>query len=72
MKPKYIQHLYWRAGFGILPTALDKLSKKSKKEVVENLFKASNKVTPLTVDTSELEALMPDSLENMKENVKSL
>lgn len=54
MKRKHIQHLHRRVGFGILPTDLDKLSKKSKKEVVNSLFSASKNVTPLEVDTSEI------------------
>lgn len=72
MNTKHIQHLYWRAGFGILPTELEKLSKKSKKEVVENLFQTSKKVTPLKVDTIDLEALMSGSYEMMKDNIKQI
>ena len=47
MDHKHIQHLYWRIGFGILPTELEKLSKKSKEDVVENLFQASIYCFPL-------------------------
>ncbi|MEP5339065.1 MAG: DUF1800 domain-containing protein [Algibacter sp.] len=68
MKEKHIQHLYWRVGFGILPTELKALSKKKKKDIVNSLLDASNTITPLTVDTSEIEALLNYSQENKKEN----
>lgn len=57
MKKSHIQHLYRRAGFGILPTALNKISKKSKKQVVDNLIKASKKSTILEVDISEIKEI---------------
>lgn len=62
MKAKYIQHLYRRIGFGILPTDLDKLSKSSKKEVVDNLFKASKTIKPLEVDTSEIKTIFSENM----------
>lgn len=55
MKTKNIQHLYRRIGFGILPTELQKLSYKSRKEVIDALFESSKKTTPLEVDISEIE-----------------
>ena len=58
MKRKHIKHLYWRVGFGILPSELEKLSKKSKKEVVNALFDNSTSPTPLYVDISELEKVI--------------
>ncbi len=54
MKQEDIKHLYWRVGFGILPSELNRLSKKSKKEVVNELFNSSKGITPLKVDTSEI------------------
>jgi uncharacterized protein (DUF1800 family) len=72
MNTKHIQHLYWRIGFGTLPTELELLSKKSKKEVVENLFETSKKVTPLKVDTTDLEVLMMGSYDMMKDNKKQI
>ncbi|TNJ47193.1 DUF1800 domain-containing protein [Tamlana fucoidanivorans] len=64
MKPKHIQHLYWRVGFGILPKDIERLSKKSKKKVVNELFKNSKPMTSLEVDTSEIKhmfsAMMTD------------
>lgn len=52
MKSIHIQHLYNRIGFGITPKDLNKLSKKTKKEVVDEIYSKSKKITPLTVDTS--------------------
>mgnify|MGYP005989746287 FL=1 len=54
MKSTHIQHLYNRVGFGITPKELVRLSKKSKKNVVNELFTASDKVRDLKVDTSFL------------------
>ncbi len=54
MKDKHIQHLYRRIGFGILPTDLEYLSGKSRKEIVEDVFEASNTISTLEVDTSEI------------------
>lgn len=68
MKDKHIQHLYWRVGFGILPPQLQALSKKNKKDVVNSLIKASDKIIPLSVDTSEIEDLMVTSEEKFREN----
>lgn len=58
MKLKHIQHLYWRAGFGILPKQLHALSKKNKKDIIDNLFSTSKKITPLKVDTSEIDNIL--------------
>lgn len=68
MKDKHIQHLYWRVGFGILPLQLQALSNKKKKDVVNDLINASNKIEPLTVDTSDIEALIQDSEDKFREN----
>ena len=54
MKSAQIQHLYNRVGFGIRPKELTRLSKKSKKNVVNELFNSSKKTTTLKVDTSFL------------------
>ncbi|ARV15894.1 DUF1800 domain-containing protein [Polaribacter sp. SA4-12] len=54
MKSAHIQHLYNRVGFGITPKELARLSKKSKKNVVNELFNSSKKTTTLEVDTSFL------------------
>jgi len=49
MNSKYIQHLYWRAGFGINPKVLGKLRNKTKKELVNNLFISSKSSTPIKI-----------------------
>ncbi|QCX40204.1 DUF1800 domain-containing protein [Aureibaculum algae] len=54
MKAKHIQHLFWRAGFGINPEALEIHSKKNRKKVVAELFENSVSSNPLLIDTSEL------------------
>lgn len=58
MKSKHIQHLYWRVGFGILPNHLEALSKKSKKDIVNQLFKDSAKATPLQIQTPQIDAIL--------------
>lgn len=62
MKTNNIQHLYRRIGFGILPTELEQLSKKSKKDIVNSLFKSSKNTTKLEVDTSEIKDLFSGSM----------
>ena len=58
MKAIHIRHLYWRAGFGIHGADLNELSKKSKTEVVDKLFKDSSSYTSLKVDTVEIDAYL--------------
>lgn len=67
MKPEYIQHLYWRAGFGILPPQLEKLKSKGKKEVVHNLFQESKASTILKIDTSEIETFISGAMDGKLE-----
>ncbi|CAH8287746.1 uncharacterized protein (DUF1800 family) [Mariniflexile fucanivorans] len=70
MNKKHIQHLYWRVGFGMTPQQLHAISKLEKKQVVDTIFKASKKITPLQVDIAELESLMTGSAESMKKSIK--
>jgi len=49
MNSKHIQHLYWRAGFGLNPKELSILQKKSKKKLINKLFDSSKMSTPLQV-----------------------
>ncbi len=58
MKPQHIQHLYRRIGFGVLPTKLEKLSKKSRKQIINEILKTSKKVTPLKINTSEINTII--------------
>ncbi|MDG1730777.1 MAG: DUF1800 domain-containing protein [Algibacter sp.] len=72
MKAKHIQHLYRRIGFGILPTELEKLSKKRKKDVVNSLFKASKSMTLLEVDTSEIKDIFSGMMNASKRDSETL
>ena len=44
---KEIQHLYWRAGFGIQPSHLRSIENQSRKKIVDALFSSSKKFIPL-------------------------
>ena len=50
MKKEHLKHLYYRIGFGLSPQEVDILSKKTKEEVVDNLFKTSKKSTPINLN----------------------
>ncbi|WP_040252524.1 DUF1800 domain-containing protein [Psychroserpens mesophilus] len=52
MKPQDIQHLYWRAGFGVTPNELNTLSRLDKHQVVNGLFHYS-KPSLLEIDLSD-------------------
>ncbi|MBU2937920.1 DUF1800 domain-containing protein [Lacinutrix sp. C3R15] len=67
MNKKHILHLYWRAGFGLLPKQLDNLSGKSKEEVVEELFLKSAKITPLHISTSSIDIFSKDALDESRD-----
>jgi uncharacterized protein (DUF1800 family) len=71
MKSVHIQHLYNRVGFGITPKELARLSKKSKKNVVNELFNSSKKTTTLEVDISFLKGKTYKDFKN-KEQRKEL
>lgn len=64
MTTQELQHLYWRAGFGISPQDLDEFKGKSREAVVKQLFKASEVVQPLNIDTSEF-----DQFQGFKPNI---
>ena len=80
MNTKHIQHLYWRAGFGINPANVVALSGKSTKQVVQDLFNTSKTTTPITLDTSYFEKFDKDYMkldseqkrEFQKENRKKI
>ena len=52
MKQRHIQHLYWRAGFGIGVKKIDQLKSKSKNEIIKDLFYDATKVNLLQLDLS--------------------
>lgn len=47
LSKKQIQHLYWRAGFGVNPSDLNKLEGKSLEVLVDELFESSKRFAPL-------------------------
>jgi uncharacterized protein (DUF1800 family) len=69
MTIREIQHLYWRAGFGILPQDIEALKGKSREDVVSRLFLESKKVTPLQIDISEVEIELEKALISKNEVV---
>lgn len=69
MNLSHVQHLYWRAGFGLGPKQLSKLVKNSKEKVVSDLFKNKTKYTPLEIDLSEYEILINGSFSKTKKEM---
>lgn len=72
MTQREIQHLYWRAGFGILPKQLQQLKSKSRTEIVNELFDKSTSITPLEIDIPELKRIDFNSIQKNKEALKKL
>lgn len=66
MKTKNVQHLYNRIGFGITPLEMEKFKNQTRAEVVEYLFQESEKISPLTIDTSFISRLTREDLKNKK------
>ncbi|BDS09934.1 DUF1800 domain-containing protein [Aureispira anguillae] len=44
-----IQHLYWRAGFGLSPDEFQKKKKQPLDKVIKSLFKGAKKITPVKI-----------------------
>lgn len=57
MQSKHIQHLFWRAGFGILPEKQFALSNYSLAEVVGDVMKSSNTKRPIDIDLAHLDGV---------------
>ncbi|GAA4111883.1 DUF1800 domain-containing protein [Aquimarina addita] len=55
LSDKQIQHLYWRAGFGITSKELASIRTFSKEKIIDQLFYESKQSTPLSMDLSMLE-----------------
>ena len=72
MTQRDIQHLYWRAGFGILPKQLLQLTHKSRAEIVNELFDKSSSVTPLKIEMPEVKHIDFKSIQKDKEALKKL
>jgi uncharacterized protein (DUF1800 family) len=62
MNSKQIQHLYWRAGFGINPNELNNLKKNSKKELVKEFFLSSKRSTSLKISHPNYSYVMGNNL----------
>ena len=54
LSDKQIQHLYWRAGFGISSEELTATRKLTKDQIVNQLFSKSELETPLSIDFGAL------------------
>ena len=66
---KQIQHLYWRAGFGISYQELETVNTFSKDQIVDQLFKNHTAITPLQMDFG---ALLKNPRELSKEERRKL
>ena len=55
MTSQQIQHLYWRAGFGLSPKELSQKIGKTQFEIVNDLFNNSKAYIPLKINMSELD-----------------
>ncbi|MEZ4797070.1 MAG: hypothetical protein R2785_07865 [Flavobacteriaceae bacterium] len=71
MTQREIQHLYWRAGFGILPKQLQQLTHKTRVEVVNELFEKSSKTTPLEIDIPEIKHINFKTIQKDKEALEN-
>ncbi|WP_299184129.1 DUF1800 domain-containing protein [uncultured Aquimarina sp.] len=68
MQKRHIQHLYFRAGFGIDPDLLHNMASMDKPQVIERLFSASKYYKPINLDLSGYEALVTTTRKEIKEN----
>ena len=71
MTPTELQHLYWRAGFGIDPKTLNELPSGRRKNV-DALFRSSKKVSPLFIDLSFLDGVNPLDLKKFPSLAKEI
>lgn len=72
MKPRHIQHLYWRAGFGISPGLLDIKAVHNKKRIVKQLFHDSRPYRPITVIKDSLVKIDFSALKDNKKAIREL
>ncbi|MBS9463180.1 DUF1800 domain-containing protein [Flagellimonas sp. 389] len=61
MELEKIFHLYKRAGFGTTLAQAEKAASKTKKQVVDDLFQSSTKITPLNVPIDEIKTLLKNN-----------
>ncbi|WP_178986593.1 DUF1800 domain-containing protein [Winogradskyella helgolandensis] len=71
MTQQQLQHLYWRAGFGIHPKSNVTLSK-HRASVVEALFESSKAFTSLNIDLSYLDGITPIDFKNFPELAREI
>lgn len=71
MTQQELQHLYWRAGFGINPNRYKSMPK-NKAQVIEAFFANSKTFTPLHIDLSYLNGIKPIDLKNYPELKKEI
>jgi hypothetical protein len=77
MDVKHIQHLYWRAGFGVTQKKLQKLQRKTKEDIVSSLFEQSENYQELKIDLVKFDELRYGNYKELRnklglESVKSL
>lgn len=70
MEAKHIQHLYWRAGFGLGWNDFKEIENKSKKKILSKLFSNSESTKPLKIDFSKYLASMNTPKKEMSEEEK--
>jgi len=69
MNQRHIQHLYWRAGFGIDINVLKKIQSKSRPQIIEELFSDSEKITPLQLNLTEFTSIKNKSANALKKEM---
>jgi uncharacterized protein (DUF1800 family) len=71
MNRKELQHLYWRAGFGINPNTIKSLPQ-SRKQLVDALIMNSKPITPLQIDLSFLNGIHSKDFKNNPKLAKEI
>tara|TARA_B110000003_G_scaffold83922_1_gene85874 strand:- start:9205 stop:10596 length:1392 start_codon:yes stop_codon:yes gene_type:complete len=69
MKQRHIQHLYWRAGFGIDVEILKKINSYPKSKIIEDLFSESDKIIPLQLNLTEFNLIRNNSSKVLKKEM---
>jgi len=72
MTAKEIQHLYWRAGFGLTPKQILNLETKNKKQIIDDLFIASKPINHVAMNISAFDIYTKKYLRKNKERQKAL
>lgn len=70
MEIKHILHLYNRIGFGITPNELETLKRKTKKEIIGDLFESSKKASPIAFESYLLKVNPKDLRDDSKKRQK--